>query len=261
LVAQQNSVPEISNRLQKLMAKLKLTQAGLADKLGTSPATVSRWMKGTHEPTGESYVALGNLAGSPEANYFWERAGLELAGFPDRNPQAALSLKARLGDFALLRSSRLSNKATIKNTSAVIIPLLNITAYGDRVPPGPHVTLSQADIENVLVAPLDWCPHPESMISMRVSGDSMFPLIGSNAIIFVDTAIKDRDKLHLKLAVASHRNLGFKVARFQRLSSSDILASANHNCPPIDISDESKWKMVGEVLWWLSKDTKPTALQ
>jgi transcriptional regulator with XRE-family HTH domain len=257
MVAQRSSLPEFSIRLQQLMEKLKLKQADLADRLGVSPATVSRWMKGTHEPTGESYVALGNLAGSPEGNYFWERAGMELASFPDTNLRVALSLRARLADFTLISGSHHSSKATINKASAVIIPLLNITAYGDRVPPGPHVTLSQAEIEDVLVAPLAWCLHPESMMSMRVSGDSMFPLIGPNAIIVVDTAIKERAKLHQKLVVVSHRDLGFKVARFQRLSSSDILVSANHKYPPVDVSDESKWKMVGEVLWWISKDAKP----
>ena len=256
MVTQKSSRPELSTRLQRLIDRLKLTQAGLADKLGVSPATISRWMKGTHEPTGESYVALGNLAGSPEGNYFWERAGLELASFPDTNLRVALSLKARLGDLTLIAGRNVSNRSIVNNESAVIIPLLNITAYGDRVPPGPHVTLSRAEIEDVMVAPLAWCPHPESMMSMRVSGDSMSPLIGPGAIIVVDTAVKERAKLHRKIAVASHRDHGFKVARFERLSSSDILVSANHNYAPVDISDESKWKMAGEVLWWISKDAK-----
>jgi hypothetical protein len=31
---------------------------------------VSRWIAGKNEPTAETYVALGNLAGRPDGNYF-----------------------------------------------------------------------------------------------------------------------------------------------------------------------------------------------
>jgi phage repressor protein C with HTH and peptisase S24 domain len=118
----------------------------------------------------------------------------------------------------------------------------------------PHVPLSEAEVEDVLMAPLRWCPHPESMISMRVAGDSMAPIIPPDAIIAVDTAVTERDALDQRLAVFSHRDLGFKVARLQRLPSSDILVSANHKYMPVDVSDQSKWKVIGAVVWWVSKD-------
>ena len=45
------SVPEWSERILRLVEELKLTQAGLAERLGVSPATVSRWIQGKIEPT------------------------------------------------------------------------------------------------------------------------------------------------------------------------------------------------------------------
>jgi hypothetical protein len=74
----------------------------------------------------------------------------------------------------------------------------------------------------------------------------------------VDTAATERDRLHQRLTVVAHRDLGFKVARFQRLSGSDLLVSANHKYVPVDVSNPSKWKIFGEVLWWVSKDTVPS---
>jgi phage repressor protein C with HTH and peptisase S24 domain len=73
-------------------------------------------------------------------------------------------------------------------------------------------------------------------------------------VISVDTAMTARDQLDRKIAVFSHRDLGFKVARLQRLPSSDILVSANHTVLPVDVSDQSKWKAIGQVVWWISKD-------
>jgi transcriptional regulator with XRE-family HTH domain len=255
---QLSSHPEWSGRIRRLLERLTLTQAALAEHLGVSPATVSRWLKGSLEPSGKTYVALGNLIGSPEGIYFWERAGMEPSSFPDANLRVILSsLQVRLKDFKLVAGKKMSQRVTADQSIAVVIPLLNLTVYGDRVPPKQNITLSQAEVEEVLLAPLRWCPHPESMISMHVCGDSMVPLIPENAIVVVDTAVTDRKQLHQKIAVFSHRDLGFKLARFQHFSSSDILVSANHKYAPLDVSDASKWKVLGRVQWWMASDGKP----
>jgi hypothetical protein len=56
--------------------------------------------------------------------------------------------------------------------------------------------------------------------------------------------------------VVAHRDLGFKVARLQRLQGADLLISANYNYLPLDVSNASRWKIFGEVLWWVSRDHK-----
>ena len=247
---------EWSDRIRRLLKALKLTQAGLAARLGVSPATVSRWLAGKNEPTAETYVALGNLAGRPEATYFWERAGIDTSELPDPSLRQTLSsIQTTLEDFNLITNKRVSQHLAGRG-NAVAIPLLSVKAFGDRIPPHENVRLSQAKVEDVLLAPLSWCPHPEGMISMHVAGDSMYPTIPSSSILFVDTAVTERSHLNEKLVVVSHRDLGFKVARLQRLAGSDLLVSANPKYLPLDISNATKWKIFGEVLWWVSKDVK-----
>jgi phage repressor protein C with HTH and peptisase S24 domain len=136
----------------------------------------------------------------------------------------------------------------------VAIPLLNVSAYGDPVPPSENVSLAEVKVEEILLAPLGWCPHPEHVISMHLEGDSMVPTIAPGSILFVDTAATEREALNQKITVASHRDLGFKVARLQRLANSDLLVSSNHKYVPLDISNASKWKIFGQVLWWVSRD-------
>lgn len=252
MAVQQQSGHEWSERIQRLLRDLKMTQSGLADRLGVSPATVSRWIQGKHEPTAQTYVALGNLASPPEAVYFWERAGMDISGLPDAGMRRVMgSLRARLQDFQVVAAAKQS-KALAGN--AVAIPVLNVTAFGDRVAPKENVVLSQAEVQDVLVAPVEWCPHPENVIGMHLVGDSMLPVIPPGSIVFVDTAATEREQLHGRLAVVSHRDLGFKVARFQRISGTDLLVSANHKYAPVDISNAAKWKVFGEVLWWISRD-------
>jgi transcriptional regulator with XRE-family HTH domain len=248
------SLPEWSERILRLVEELKLTQAGLADRLGVSPATVSRWIQGKIEPTAEGYVSLGNLSRRSEGMYFWERAGIDISSFPDASlRKAESSLRVSLQDFSLVGGRKLSQQLEGK-ASAVAIPLLNVTAYGDRVPPPENVSLSEAEVEEVLLAPLNWCPNPEHMMSMHLEGDSMAPAIYPGSILFVDTAETDRDRVNQKIVVVAHRDLGFKVARLQRLSGADLLISANHKYMPLDVSNASKWKVFGQVLWWVSRD-------
>lgn len=217
---------------------------------------VSRWLQGTHEPTGETYVALGNLARRPDALYFWERAGLEMSHLSDTNFHRALSsLRVGFEDFNLV-STRKTSRQLSSGKNAVAIPLLNVTAYGDGTTPLQNISLSQAEMEEALVAPLSWCPHPENMIAMHFKGDSMLPVIAPASIIFIDTAVTDRGELDQRLVVVSHKDHGFKVARFERVSGSDLIVSANHKYRPIDVSGNSRWKILGEVLWWISKDEK-----
>jgi SOS-response transcriptional repressor LexA len=189
--------------------------------------------------------------------YFWERAGIDVSNFPDASlRKAESSLRVSLQDFAVVGGQNISGQLEGKAT-AVAIPLLNVTAYGDRVPPADNVALSAAQVEEVLLAPLSWCPNPEQMLSMHLSGDSMTPLIPPSSILFVDLAVTDRDFLNQRIVVVAHRDLGFKVARLQRLPGADLLVSANHRYLPLDVSNASKWKIFGQVLWWVSRDAVP----
>lgn len=247
---------EWAERIRKLLGALKLSQAGLAERLGISPPTVSRWLQGRHEPTAESYIALGNLAHPPDGIYFWERAGMDTSGLLDASFQKALSsLRLSVSEFKLVSSRKVGRGSVGKaDTIAVAIPLLKATVYGDGIPPRESVSLSEVEVEEILLAPISWCRHPENMISLHFDGDSMLPIISPGAILFVDTASKDRDELHRKITLFTHRDLGFKVARFQRLGGTDLLVSANHKYAPVDVSHASKWKAFGEVLWWVARD-------
>jgi phage repressor protein C with HTH and peptisase S24 domain len=251
---QKNPSSEWAIRIRRLLNDLKLSQASLAQRVGVSPATVSRWLKGRQEPTAECYVALGNLARRPDGVYFWERAGMESATLSDAGlRESFFSLPVKLRDLKLVASRKVSRQLAGKG-NAVALPLLNVTAYGDRIPPRENVNLSEIDVEDILLAPLSWCPHPEKMLAIHFDGDSMLPTIPPGSILFVDTAVKNRDLLHQRIAVVAHRDLGFKVARFQRVSGSDLLVSANYKFVPVNVTNASKWKIFGEVLWWVSRD-------
>jgi phage repressor protein C with HTH and peptisase S24 domain len=254
MAVEKSILPDWSERIHRLLSDLRLTQAALAARLGVSPPTVSRWIQGRQEPTAESYIALGNLARRPDGVYFWERAGMDTSEISETGSVRSISsLRVNLEDFKVIPSSRITHDVAGKGI-AVAIPLLGVTAYGDRIPPKENVSLSNVELEEVLMAPLSWCPHPEHMVAMHLSGDSMSPAIAPGSILFVDTEVVDREQLHQRIAVVSHRDLGFKVARFQRVGGIELLVSANHKYVPVDVSNSAKWRIFGEVLWWVSRE-------
>src|ERR1700732_3032627 len=67
---------EWSTTICELRHRLGLSQTAFGQRLYSSAMAVSRWERGTQEPTAESYIGLGNLAGAPLCWFFWGRAGL-----------------------------------------------------------------------------------------------------------------------------------------------------------------------------------------
>jgi len=70
------SISDWARCIAELRKRLQLTQTELADQIGVTAMTVSRWERGLVEPTASGYIALGNLAGEQRSWYFWKRAGL-----------------------------------------------------------------------------------------------------------------------------------------------------------------------------------------
>ena len=251
-------LPDWAEKIRRAMSQLGETQEAFAQHLGVSPATLSRWVNGKNEPTPAMYVALGNLVGKPDRNYFFSRAGIEILGTSEEATGGRHLQSLRLGesDYQLVNRKKISGRLTSRG-KIVGIPLLSVPLYADEKAPPETVNLADARVEDVLTASIDWCPHPDALLAMRVHGDSMVPIITPGDIVIVDTSSNDRNTLDRKIVVISHRDLGFKVARLQRIANAYLLVSANHKCFPIDVSNAAKWKLFGEVLWWISLENVP----
>src|ERR1700757_908175 len=74
---QGNSVADWAKCIAALRKKMDYTQTELAERLGVTAMTVSRWERGLVEPTASGYIGLGNLSGPKDAWYFWKRAGIK----------------------------------------------------------------------------------------------------------------------------------------------------------------------------------------
>jgi transcriptional regulator with XRE-family HTH domain len=253
--------PQWAAKIEDLLGKLELSQAGLADRLSVSPMTVSRWVRGTHRPTAETFLKLAGLSGSPDNLYFWEQAGLTGANSPLQilNSSAInTSVAAKLTAFKLVAGRRISSTSLESLPDGVAIPLLDryVHANSEGVLGDATTGLGNAKVEHILTAPLDWCKNPHQMVGLKLRGNSMSPLIEEGSVIIVDTSSKDPLHLDRKVVVASHRDHGLRVAWLNRVGSTEVLISENNQYPPADMAGKNPWAILGEVIWWITMPPK-----
>ncbi len=245
-------VPEWSRKIEDMRHGRNLSQEGFGGRLGVSAMAVSRWERGVAEPTGETYIRLGNLADAPLCWFFWKRAGLRLADITRVLPEAHRRVSEdRIFDVQFVEAGS-GKRPSIEKASLVVIPLLPVHA-GTPGTQGDTSDLTDIQPESVLAAPRDWCPNPPSTVCLQVKGDSMSPLILDGYIVAVDTSATENDDLVGQIVIAWHREKGLLVSRLIRFDHMDALVSDRREYEAVSLTAGSDWRIVGKVLWWTGK--------
>jgi transcriptional regulator with XRE-family HTH domain len=243
---------EWSLKIESLRQGRKLSQADFGRQLGVSAMAVSRWERGVAEPTGETYIRLGNLADESLCWFFWKRAGLRLSDVMRVLPEAHRRLaESRIPNVSLVRAGS-SKKHSWKKAALVAIPLLPVHA-GTTGSQGDNIDLAEIPPESVLAAPAEWCPNPASTMCLRVKGNSMSPLILDGYIIAVDSSDVEHDKVVGQIVVALHKEKGLLVSRLLRFDHTDVLVSDQREYEALPVAAGSDWRIVGKVLWWTGR--------
>jgi transcriptional regulator with XRE-family HTH domain len=241
------SLPDWTSKILKLRHGLDLNQSEFAARLNYSAMALSRWESGSHEPTAQAYIQLGNLASEPDASWFWTRAGLKSADvsrlFPD---DGSISHASSLPNFDIVVAD---GGQHISKAKLVAVPVLAVRAAshglkGDRV-----LDLHKAKVMEMIAAPLPWCPNPGTTSCLRVRGSSMSPLIYDGDIVAVDSSITDISKLNGKIVVAWNRKTGLNISRFLVLKGLQLLEPESRDHEPFAVGKDRNWRIVGKVLW------------
>ena len=195
--------------------------------------------------------------GDPLYWFFWGRAGLSTADVMRVLPKAGRRLREdRIATVQVVHAG-VATRRVSKKEIFVAIPLLPVRAAtpgedGDKV-----ADLDQLKPEAMLAAPKDWCLNPNSTISLRVKGNSMSPLILDGYIVAVDTSDVSHEDLLGQIVVAWSREKGLLVSRLIRFDHTDALVSDHREYASISLAKESRWRIVGRVLWWIGRAPSP----
>jgi transcriptional regulator with XRE-family HTH domain len=246
------TLPDWARKVLAFRRALNVTQGELGKRLKTSAMAVSRWERGDAEPPADAYIRLGNLAKDPLCWFFWRRAGLSTADVMRVLPTA--SRRLRQGRIATVQVVHAGAVTSLKPDRFVAIPILPVRAAtlgttGDEVS-----DLDQLEPEAIWAAPSEWCPNPTSTISLRVTGNSMSPLILDGYIIAVDTSNTSRDDLAGQIVVARNTEENrLLVSRLIRFDHTDALVSDQREQQAVLLANGSSWRIIGRVLWWAGK--------
>jgi phage repressor protein C with HTH and peptisase S24 domain len=248
--------PEWSRRILALRGGLQLTQAAFASRLHYSPMALSRWERGTHEPTAQSYIQLGNVAGEPQCWWFWERAGFSSTDLSRMFDEGHVRLhNAQLPELEIVAAGTRKNLKLPAKSRLVVVPMLVAHAathghLGDDV-----IDMDTAPVGDLIGAPEAWCPHPGQTTCLTVRGASMAPLINDGDIVAVDGAQTDPKQLSGKIIVTWQEKSGLLLSRFLLVDGTPMLESENLSYQPIPLKKNRNWRIVGRVLWWIRKAT------
>jgi SOS-response transcriptional repressor LexA len=222
-----------------------MSQSQLGEELQYSAMAVSRWERGIQEPPADCNIKLGKLAAGPDRWFFWERTGLRKTDIQNDTPQS----KGAFSEVEVVLAGSGAKIGIAQKAQLVAIPLLQVHA-GSHGEEGDHVfDLSQSPQEEVIAAPMAWCPNPESTSCLRVKGQSMVPLIYDGDILAVDSSQTRHSELNNKIVVASHKKKGLSVSRFRHIDGVELLESDNRDYQPIPFYKDRTWQIVGKVLW------------
>ena len=245
--------PAWAKAIRDLRLRLKLSQSDLGSRIGFSAMTISRWERGALEPPSHGYIALGNLSRNATCWFFWERAGLR-----SEDVLRVLPIFKRVTHTSAPHNIEIVTAGSgaqriEEKLQLVAIPLLKVAVagYGERSDNLPLLT--EAPVEDMIAAPKNWCPNPSFTSCLRVSGNSMAPLIQDGFVVAVDTSDTDVSKLHGKVVIAWHKDKGLTISRFRRYDRTDVLQPENNGYEAVTLSAGHSWKIVARVLWWIGK--------
>jgi SOS-response transcriptional repressor LexA len=165
-MAGRNQKPRWATRIRALRGTVK--QIPFAKKLGTTQQMVSLWEAGSHEPSAEYYIRMGNLADYPDCLWFWEKGKLDLK-----------------------KTREVSGKQA-REEGAAPVPGEVV-----RVRPLPEF----APNERMLPLPANLIPNPSSTFWLRVS-DPRFAFLDGEDLAVIDSSCTDATALWGKMVIA-----------------------------------------------------------
>ncbi|HWR36000.1 MAG TPA: S24 family peptidase [Clostridia bacterium] len=249
-------MPEWACKINALRTRLGLSGTLFAAQLGVSSMAVSRWERGQNEPAADIYLAIGKMAGDPDCWYFWQRAGLTIGDILKVLPDAqgrmvSTSSTVKLEVIPARGATRESTGTKLKTQP----DLVAVALLKDAAAAGSPRLIDSAAVEDVLVFRRRSIPHPESTICLRIAGESMTPILEDGFVVCVDTHEQDHSHLYNEMVAARDPDGGVTVKWLRKVGADDMLI-AQHTSPrfpPVLLSREPGWRIIGRVLFWIGR--------
>lgn len=230
----------ISQQLKAARKSAGLTQRDVYEWLGIGQSTFSAWETGQSEPPIGIFLKLCQKYGIRDiVGYFIPEAALSGGDSPIDpdflNKLLSLSPRGREAvENCLNFEYRLSGRKRIPFPAPRQIPLYTQTATAGR---GSFLDNTDAELTE-LNAPED------ADFAIRISGDSMEPMISDGQIVFVR---RQQELNSGEIGIFLYGNESY-CKLWENRNGSPKLVSLNHRYPPILLKSSEDFRVCGKVL-------------
>lgn len=192
----------------------------MAEACDVKQARVSSWERGKDNPNPSAVVALAKLVSKEEAQWWLSQAGL----------------------FS----------TQVINITASEANLRYIPVITDPAAAGTPRATDEKLIDFRVAIPKQWLPTGGSIVGLRVSGDSMAPIIGDGYLVLIDTLQRDPEKLvDCMVAVREDSIVTIKWLRRDAAVFMLVPNLPSEDIPVRILHKEGDFSIVGAVVKWI----------
>ncbi|MDR3797982.1 MAG: helix-turn-helix transcriptional regulator [Terracidiphilus sp.] len=241
-----NALAETIRRVRKKEV-LGITQAELAEKLGTSQSNVAKWERGDYRPSPEQLVHLARLLGGRvESLFFYKEAGVSDEYFEKPNapmPKVLIDSDDSEANHGRSPSPRLPEGFHLPDSVHPVPVLKYLSQLGE---PNPIV-------DYTLSLPVEWLPRRGVIQAVRFE-NTISRYIEKEVIAIVDVSRKDPDRLY-KGVIAARTPTGIEPMALQKDRETYFLVPIGEPSSSIlePLQSSGNWSIVGKILRWIGE--------
>jgi hypothetical protein len=117
-------------------------------------------------------------------------------------------------------------------------------------------TLDSAPVEGHVLAYRHWLPNPLQTVAVRMTDDSMHPILPSGSIAAIDQSVTDPRVLRDRIVAA--RPEGVPMIRWLDVRGRHLILRPNQPGPafplvPVEMEDDDAVLLIGQVVWSWSR--------
>lgn len=237
---------DLSRKLKQARANCGLTQIQVCKKLGVKQSRFSAWENGVSEPDVKTFLELCKIYGIDDIFSYFGAARTEISENIDyaRLNDAIVKLKQIATNFEAFES--VCNCLNFEYSRDLDSRLLKFKTRERPIPVflqpataglGNYINDSSSEIMQ-LSAP------PDADIGIRISGNSMEPIICDQEIVFV----KYQPSVHVGEIGIFNLNGDAYCKKLDKIHGSPCLVSLNQSYPPIFLKSVDTLVTYGKVL-------------
>lgn len=111
-------------------------------------------------------------------------------------------------------------------------------------------------VEGYIMAYRQWLPHPLETVGVRLSDDSMHPILPAGSMVAIDRSVTDPEALQGRIVAA--RSNGETLIRWLEVSGRHLILRPNqptreHPLIPVELDSVSDGLILGQVVWSWSR--------